>query len=164
MSKIQLINGSCADQTADVVVNAANSGLWAGGGICGVIFRKAGMQELTEACDIGKLVYGDILGAVLIYIITDIHEFLNIFMLLVCREIAETAILVVKLTSEVYEEADEQGIDPCFIIRRCSEIFRFDLEHVIAQDLRELIPDLVVVLCTDDGIGMEVVEQRIHTS
>ena len=51
MSKIQLIHGSCADQTADVVVNAANSGLWAGGGICGVIFRKAGMKELTDACN-----------------------------------------------------------------------------------------------------------------
>ncbi len=51
MSRIDLINASCADQTADAVVNAANSGLWAGGGICGVIFRKAGMKELTEACD-----------------------------------------------------------------------------------------------------------------
>lgn len=51
MSKIQLIHGSCADQVADVVVNAANSGLWAGGGICGVIFRKAGMKELTDACN-----------------------------------------------------------------------------------------------------------------
>ena len=51
MSKFELINGSCADQTADVIVNAANSGLWAGGGICGVIFRKAGMDELTEACN-----------------------------------------------------------------------------------------------------------------
>ena len=50
MSKIELIHGSCADQVADVVVNAANDGLWAGGGICGVIFRKAGMQELTDAC------------------------------------------------------------------------------------------------------------------
>lgn len=50
MSKIELINGSCADQEADVVVNAANDGLWAGGGICGVIFRKAGMAELTAAC------------------------------------------------------------------------------------------------------------------
>ena len=50
MSKIELIHGSCADQVADVVVNAANSGLWAGGGICGVIFSKAGMQELTDAC------------------------------------------------------------------------------------------------------------------
>lgn len=50
MSKIELIKGSCADQTADVVVNAANSGLWAGGGICGVIFKKAGMAELTAAC------------------------------------------------------------------------------------------------------------------
>ncbi len=50
MSRIQLIHGSCADQVADVVVNAANDGLWAGGGICGVIFAKAGMRELTEAC------------------------------------------------------------------------------------------------------------------
>lgn len=50
-SKIELINGSCADQVVDVVVNAANNGLWAGGGICGVIFRKAGMQELTSACE-----------------------------------------------------------------------------------------------------------------
>ena len=50
MSKIELINDSCADQEVDVVVNAANDGLWAGGGICGVIFRKAGMNELTAAC------------------------------------------------------------------------------------------------------------------
>jgi len=50
MSKIKLINASCADQVVDVVVNAANDGLWAGGGICGVIFKKAGMTELTAAC------------------------------------------------------------------------------------------------------------------
>lgn len=50
MSKIELVHGSCAEQAVDAVVNAANSGLWAGGGICGVIFRKAGMAELTEAC------------------------------------------------------------------------------------------------------------------
>ena len=50
MSKIELIHGSCADQTVDVVVNAANRNLWAGGGICGVIFRKAGMAALTAAC------------------------------------------------------------------------------------------------------------------
>ena len=50
MSKIELLNASCADQTVDAVVNAANDGLWAGGGICGVIFAKAGMRELTDAC------------------------------------------------------------------------------------------------------------------
>ena len=50
MRKIELINASCADQEVDVVVNAANSGLWAGGGICGVIFKKAGLSELTAAC------------------------------------------------------------------------------------------------------------------
>ena len=50
MSKIVLVNASCADQVVDAVVNAANSGLWAGGGICGVIFKKAGMSALTAAC------------------------------------------------------------------------------------------------------------------
>ena len=32
MSRFEIINASCADQTVDVVVNAANDGLWAGGG------------------------------------------------------------------------------------------------------------------------------------
>lgn len=50
MSKIELLNESCADQIVDCVVNAANRGLWAGGGICGVIFKKAGLQQLTKAC------------------------------------------------------------------------------------------------------------------
>lgn len=54
MSRMVLIHGSCADQTVDAVVNAANSGLWAGGGICGVIFKKAGVTALTNACSTYK--------------------------------------------------------------------------------------------------------------
>lgn len=50
MSNLVLLNASCAEQVVDVVVNAANDGLWEGGGICGVIFRKAGSIELTAAC------------------------------------------------------------------------------------------------------------------
>ena len=59
MSKFELINASCADQTVDAVVNAANDGLWAGGGICGVIFSKAGRAELTEACSTYKTPLND---------------------------------------------------------------------------------------------------------
>lgn len=50
MSHIVLINASCADQAVDAVVNAANADLWEGGGICGVIFEKAGPDQLEEAC------------------------------------------------------------------------------------------------------------------
>lgn len=50
MSDFTLIHGSCADQQVDAVVNAANSGLWEGGGICGVIFGKCGSKELPQAC------------------------------------------------------------------------------------------------------------------
>lgn len=59
MSKIELLNASCADQKVDAVVNAANSGLWAGGGICGVIFQKAGLKHLTEACSAYKTPLND---------------------------------------------------------------------------------------------------------
>ena len=50
MSNLILLNASCADQSVDAVVNAANNRLWAGGGICGVIFRKAGVTQLQSAC------------------------------------------------------------------------------------------------------------------
>lgn len=49
MIRIQRI--SITDIEIDAIVNAANSGLQAGGGVCGAIFQKAGYTELQAACD-----------------------------------------------------------------------------------------------------------------
>ena len=55
MSQIVLLHASCADRQADVIVNAANNRLWAGGGICGVIFKKAGLLEMRRACSVYRV-------------------------------------------------------------------------------------------------------------
>ncbi len=50
MSTIRIRKISITDLDTDAVVNAANEGLWAGGGVCGAIFRAAGHDRLEEAC------------------------------------------------------------------------------------------------------------------
>ena len=50
MSSIAIRKISITDLDTDAVVNAANEGLWAGGGVCGAIFRAAGHEQLQAAC------------------------------------------------------------------------------------------------------------------
>ena len=51
MSQIRILKESIVDSDAEIIVNAANSSLLAGGGVCGAIFRAAGMEKLQKACD-----------------------------------------------------------------------------------------------------------------
>ena len=48
---IEIHKNDITKLNTDAVVNAANSGLQAGGGVCGAIFRAAGHEQLQEACD-----------------------------------------------------------------------------------------------------------------
>lgn len=48
--KIHIIKMGITKLEVDCVVNAANEGLWAGGGVCGAIFAEAGYDKLEKAC------------------------------------------------------------------------------------------------------------------
>ncbi len=46
-----IIRNDIVRMNVDAIVNAANSGLKQGGGVCGRIFSAAGEQQMTKACD-----------------------------------------------------------------------------------------------------------------
>ncbi len=48
---ISIQKAGITDLETDAIVNAANSGLREGGGVCGAIFRAAGSKKLQAACD-----------------------------------------------------------------------------------------------------------------
>lgn len=60
MSSISIQKIGITKLHTDVIVNAANGALAAGGGVCGAIFREAGYSQLTAACNaIGGCKTGD---------------------------------------------------------------------------------------------------------
>ncbi|MDY2574819.1 MAG: macro domain-containing protein [Bacilli bacterium] len=49
--KLEIVKGSVVYAKCDAIVNAANSGLQGGAGVCGAIFSSAGWNELQEECN-----------------------------------------------------------------------------------------------------------------
>ena len=58
-AQITIEYGDIQTVAADCIVNAANSGLREGSGVCGAIFAAAGREEMTRACRaIGRCAVG----------------------------------------------------------------------------------------------------------
>ncbi len=57
---LQIVNDNICNMKVDAIVNAANSSLKMGGGVCGAIFSSAGADKLQKECDsIGGCKTGD---------------------------------------------------------------------------------------------------------
>lgn len=57
---LEIVRHDLTKMKVDAVVNAANTSLKMGGGVCGAIFHAAGVNELQEACDkIGECKVGE---------------------------------------------------------------------------------------------------------
>ena len=60
---LEIVRNDITKMKVDAIVNAANTALKMGGGVCGAIFSAAGAEELQEACDkiggckVGEAVY-----------------------------------------------------------------------------------------------------------
>lgn len=57
---LEIVRNDITKMHVDAIVNAANTGLRMGGGVCGAIFTAAGPQQLQKACnDIGSCPVGE---------------------------------------------------------------------------------------------------------
>lgn len=133
---IRIVRGDITTQEVDSIVNAANEGLWAGGGVCGAIHAAAG-PGLEVACRaIGRCPTGDA-------VITPGFRLKARFVIHAVGprwlggDRGEAALLE-RCYGSILRVAAENGIRSLAIPSISTSIFRFPLEEAAAIAMRVL--------------------------
>ena len=140
MNKIQVIHDSVVYARVDAIVNAANSALMAGGGVCGAIFQAAGHDKLTAACraighcDTGNAVITPGFGCKAKYIIHAVGP--------IYSGRPRDAQLLASVYRSCLDRAEEKGLTSIGLCSISTGIFGYPLEDAarIAMDVLKTYP------------------------
>jgi O-acetyl-ADP-ribose deacetylase (regulator of RNase III) len=140
--EFEVIQGDIAQQSADVLVNAAGTSLQMGSGVAGALRRGAGQGINEEAMSKGPVDLGDVA-------VTDAYDLDAEWVIHAAAmphygDGKATAESIADATRNTLERADELGAESLVIPALGCGVAGFDLRegaHIIAQEIREYDPD-----------------------
>ena len=166
LGSIQLILGDITTLPADAIVNAANTTLLAGGGVCGAIHMAAGMQLEDECLRLGGCPTGE----------ARITKGYNLLAKFVIHAVGpkywdgtrNEAVLLRNCYQAIFHLAKEHQISSVAIPAIGTGIYRFPIQEATAiavEEARAAIEsnDIAVIFCCYDKETMEVYNAKIRT-
>ncbi len=78
------------------------------------LLEQPGKVEFGKACQVCKLLYGDVFRTVIGDIVAYVHEFFYIFVLFVAGNAGKFRVCIKISPPQSHEKPDHQGIDTCF--------------------------------------------------
>ena len=140
--KFDVIQGDIAQQSADVLVNAAGTSLQMGSGVAGALRRGAGQQINDEAVDKGPIDLGEVA-------VTDAYDLDAEWVIHAAAmphydDGKATAESIADATRNTLEKADELGATSLVIPALGCGVAGFDLEtgaRIISEQIRDYDPE-----------------------
>ena len=127
-------------------------------GHIGKLLKQAGKVELGKACQVRKLLYGNIFCTVVSDIVAYHHKFFYIFVLLIAGDTGKFGIGIKVGPPQRCKEPDHQGINTCFGKGHGIIVFP---DHFVQIKMQAAVK-LRIFLPGDQSVGKKRVEQSVH--